>query len=73
MLGTMYASGDQGVPKDYVQAYMWYNLAASQGDPNSMKQRDDIARLMKGDQLAQAQRLSNDWVPTTLQTPAAAK
>ncbi len=30
-LGLMYAKG-QGVPKDYVQAYMWLSLAAAQGD-----------------------------------------
>ena len=29
-LGFMYEKG-QGVPQDYVQAYMWFNLAAAQG------------------------------------------
>ena len=29
--GAMYASG-RGVPRDYVMAYMWFNLAAAQGE-----------------------------------------
>ncbi len=29
-LGVMYDNG-QGMPQDYVQAYMWLNLAAAQG------------------------------------------
>ncbi len=28
LLGEMYENG-QGVPQDYVQAHMWFNLAAS--------------------------------------------
>lgn len=31
-LGTMYSNG-QGVPQDYVQAHMWYNLAAFKFPP----------------------------------------
>ncbi len=32
LLGFMYHNG-QGVPQDYVQAQMWYNLAASSFPP----------------------------------------
>ena len=31
-LGVMYKDG-RGVPQDYVQAHMWYNLAASRFPP----------------------------------------
>jgi len=41
-LGVMYAQG-QGVPKDIVLAYMWFNLAAAQGHANAVKNRDTAA------------------------------
>jgi TPR repeat protein len=62
-LGDMYAEG-KGVPKDYVLAYMWYNLAAAA--PNysyRARNRDDLADKMSREQLAEAQRLSREWMP----------
>ena len=72
MLGLIYSTGSPpSVPKDLVQSYMWFNLAGSQGNPDAMKQRDDIAKLMKPDQLAKAQHLSNEWQPVKIDVPAA--
>ncbi|WP_352864873.1 hypothetical protein [Mesorhizobium sp. M1329] len=39
----MYATG-QGVPQDYVLAYMWSNLAAAQGHEVAVLNRDGAAR-----------------------------
>jgi len=53
-LGILYADGD-GVPKDSVQAYMWFSLA----DNN-----DNIVytqREMTPDQISRAQELAADW------------
>ena len=62
-LGFMYRLG-QGVPKDYVLANMWLNLAAAQGDKDSAELRDRIAKLMSPEQIAEAQRLAREWKPT---------
>ncbi len=63
----MYEKG-QGVPQDYVQAHMWYNLAASHFAPGSdrdraVKNRDIIAEKMTPAQIAEAQRLAREWKP----------
>ena len=34
-LGIMYATG-QGVPQDYVQAHMWFNLAVAPGNKGAV-------------------------------------
>ena len=66
-LGTMYDHG-HGVPHDYVQAHMWYNLAASHAeDPATremaVKDRDEAATKMTPAQIAEAQRLAGEWKP----------
>src|SRR3989454_12465104 len=48
-------------PRDFIQAYMWFHLAALQGDPLAPKQRDDLERLMTPDQVAKAQGLAAAW------------
>jgi TPR repeat protein len=34
------------VPQDYVQAYMWFNLPAEQGDQDATQSRDNVALKM---------------------------
>ena len=67
-LGTMYLDG-QGVPQDYIQAHMWYNLAASDpiGEDRELtvKNRDLVAEKMTSEQIAEAQRLAREWKPKT--------
>jgi uncharacterized protein len=65
----------KGVPQNYVRAYMWYNLAASQyaSSPHyelyerdresAEKLRDILARKMTPAQIAEAQRLAREWKP----------
>ncbi len=59
-LGVMYVQG-QGVPKDYVLAHMWLNLAAGKGMKEAVKGRDFLRKLMTPDQIAEAQRLAREW------------
>ncbi len=61
-LGLMYANG-RGVPRDYVQAHLWANLAAAQGNELARKARDIVAKKMTPAQLAEAQRLARKWKP----------
>ena len=61
-LGYLYAYG-VGVPVDNVQAYFWYNRAASQGGGNDADKRDLIAKKLTPEQLQAAQRLVQNWTP----------
>ena len=60
----MYRNGD-GVPQDYVQAHMWFNLVASRttGEEreNAVHDRDLPSGQMTFDDLSEAQRLAREW------------
>ncbi len=71
VLGKAYEDG-LGVPQDYVQAHMWYNLAAANSatsGPNrelrdiAFQAREAIARLMSREQIAEAQKMAREWKP----------
>jgi TPR repeat protein len=59
----MYDNG-QGVPQDYVRAYMWFNSAAAQGLQGAEEDRDQVAQQMTAAQIAEAQKLAREWKPT---------
>jgi TPR repeat protein len=54
-LGIMYYRG-RGVRRDYVLAYMWFNVSAAQ--TSSAVARQNVARHMSPAQLTQAQKMS---------------
>lgn len=56
-LGVMYVTGT-GVPLDYVQAYKWFYLA-SRHVKGAIQNRNQVAMIMSGRQLAEALRQSN--------------
>lgn len=60
VLATMYEDG-RGVPRDYVQAYKWYSLSASNGDQTFIIFRIRIAKQMTPAQIAEAQELAAQW------------
>jgi hypothetical protein len=55
-LGVMYENGD-GVPKDYVLAYRYFNFSAAQGNKGAEKGLDKVARLMTPAQIAEAKEI----------------
>jgi uncharacterized protein len=68
-LGNLYAQG-YGVKQDYVLAHMWFNLAAihirasnTEGRDLFTKNRDVVAAKMTPAQIAEAQRLADEWKP----------
>jgi hypothetical protein len=61
VLGNMYYDG-RGVPQDYVQAYEWLNLSAAQGYLIATNSRDLVAKHMTAAQIAEAQKLTRDWL-----------
>lgn len=61
-VALMYGKG-QGVPRDYVQAYMWASLSAAQGHQDGAKNRDGVAKGMNPAQIAEAKRRASAWRP----------
>ncbi|MBC7906153.1 MAG: peptidoglycan-binding protein [Rhodospirillaceae bacterium] len=53
MMGRLYSLGD-GVPKDFVQAWVWFDRAARQGHSLAAEARESMAHILTPDQLAQA-------------------
>ncbi len=59
----------RGVLRDYIQALMWYTLAAEQGRKNQdsvvadiRKNRDRLAAKMKPADVSKAQNLARQWL-----------
>ena len=66
-LGRMYGFGE-GVPQNYVQAYMWFTLAASRFSPGEDRDKtiqacDWMSMQMSPSQIAEAKRLAREWRP----------
>jgi len=62
-LGRQYSNGE-GVPEDFVLAYMWWNLSAAQGNDISQSNKEIFEQRMTREQIAEAQRLSREWIET---------
>jgi len=61
-MGKMYAEG-LGVPKDYVLAHVWLNLAAGNGSDLAAAARDELSRRMTPQQIAEAQAIARKGPP----------
>ena len=66
-LGICYMEG-HGVPKNQVEAYKWFNLAAAQSPADAVTKMSEAGRTltrhdMTGGEIAEAQRLSSEFVP----------
>jgi localization factor PodJL len=68
-LGVMFARG-LGGEQDLVRSYKWFAIAAQQGDPDAGMRRDEVAKSLSPDQLAQAQAAVRAW--RAIEPPAAA-
>ena len=56
-IGEMYVRGE-GVPRSYVQAYMWLSLAINGGYKPAVSYRDRLAKKMTDAEIAEAGRLA---------------
>ena len=61
-LGRLYLHG-LGAPQDYVLAHMWFNLAASRGEKDALKERDALVAKMTPAERAEAQKRAREWGP----------
>jgi len=60
-LARMYYFG-RHVRQDNFLAYIWLTLAAEQGDETGRRNRDKVAKLMRSEQVAEAQKLASEWM-----------
>lgn len=60
MMGRLYAEG-RGVVEDKVAAYMWFDLAASNGNSRAIGVRDAVAAQMDSADIDRAQDLAAEW------------
>jgi TPR repeat protein len=58
-LGLMYRAG-QGVPRDDVHAYMWLSLGAAFDAGQIGEARDEVARNLTAQQIAEAEKLATE-------------
>ncbi len=56
----IYGAG-KGVPKDYMQAYRWINLAAIQGLESAREQLGKVSELMTKEQINDAEKFSKEF------------
>lgn len=59
-LGILAAKG-QGLPQDLGESYKWFALAAQSGDEDAASKRDDIANVLRPDQLENARGATALW------------
>ena len=59
-LGVSYARG-LGTPQDLVASYKWFAIAAAQGDSDASARRDEVAKILSGDDLAKARAAVQAW------------
>lgn len=64
VLGSLYAVG-LGVPKDFVNAYVWVSLALPRLEgrmhDRAVALQDELSALMSPAQIGKAQKLAGDW------------
>lgn len=61
-LSRMYFEG-LGVPHDFELALLWANLAAAQGNEMAIEIQKVLGERMSDEQLAEGQRLAEEWKP----------
>lgn len=66
MMGRLYSLGD-GVPRDFVRAWLWFDRAARQGHQDAAQARQGLDHVLNAGQLAEAHALAR---PMPMPVPA---
>lgn len=59
-LAILYAKGS-GVTQDLVQSYKWFDIAAKDGDVDAAQKRDEVGKVLTGDQMTKAKAEVESW------------
>lgn len=62
MMGRLYSLGD-GVPRDFVQAWLWFDRAARHGHAEAAQARATLEHVLNAQQLALARQLASPPPP----------
>lgn len=68
MMGRLYSLGD-GVPRDFVQAWLWFDRAARKGHAEAAEARASLDHVLNAGQLALARELATPPQPPAPQQP----
>jgi len=60
-LGMIYFQGNEGIPRDLVQAHKWFNIASSSDDESAKQYRSLLEEIMDQAQIKEAQKLAMEW------------
>jgi TPR repeat protein len=60
-LGLIYSTGRE-VAADLIAAHKWFNLAAVKGNRAAASHRQELAREMSANDVAEAQRAAREWL-----------
>lgn len=63
-MGFVYRGGG-GIPMNKVLSYMWFDLAAKNGDYRAYSLRNDVAWSMTESEIEEARKRSRSWEPVT--------
>jgi TonB family protein len=73
-LCILYTGGIVGIRKDYIQAYMWLEIAADSFLPSTVASyREKMVKEMTPAQMAESQRLASEWKSKHPQSPPVSK
>ena len=61
-LGICYAAG-AGVPRDYIEAHKWFELASRQGNEDAIQKLPFLDLAMTPEQIARAHKLAIEFKP----------
>lgn len=59
-LAILYAKGS-GVEQNLEQSYKWFGIAAKDGDTDAAQKRDEVGKVLTGDQLTKAKAAVDSW------------
>ena len=62
-VGLLYSHGSEGLPKDMVKAFVWYQQAAANGSRDAHNEMLSIQQAFTADQFARLEELTMNWKP----------
>ncbi|MEQ8481862.1 MAG: peptidoglycan-binding protein [Hoeflea sp.] len=68
-LAILYARGD-GVPRDLVQSYKWFAIAANEGDKDAGVKRDEVFNALRPEQVEAARAAVANWTARPINSDA---
>ncbi len=63
-MAILYARGE-GIPRDLVESYKWFAIAANEGDTDAALKRDEVFNALPEDQGVLARQKAESWKVTT--------